>query len=86
MPTRTTTTFVTFQAPFRLTTLDSEQPAGTYRVETDEEQLEGLSFNAFHRTSMRLYLPADPAPGMTRQSVQIDPQELTRALATDASR
>ena len=86
MPTRTTTTFVTFQAPFRLTTLDSEQPAGTYRVETEEEKLEGLSFDAFHRTSTWLHLPADPAPGVTRQSVQIDSQELARLLAADAKR
>ncbi len=50
MPTRSTTTAVTFKAPFKLSSVDGEQPAGTYRVETDEEQVDGLSYSAFHRT------------------------------------
>ncbi len=85
MPTRSTTTAVTFKAPFKLSSVDGEQPAGTYRVETDEEQVDGLSFSAFHRTSTTLFLPADPKPGMTRESVQVDPQELAEALAADAA-
>jgi hypothetical protein len=85
MPTRSTTTAITFQAPFKLSSVEGEQPAGTYWIETDEEQIEGLSFNAFHRTLTTLFLPADPKPGMTRQSVQVDPQELAQALAADAA-
>lgn len=83
MPMRTIATTVTFKAPFRLSSIDDEQPAGTYRIETDEERIDGLSFNAFHRLSTTLFLPADPKPGMTRRSVKVDPQELAEALAAD---
>jgi hypothetical protein len=85
MSTRTTRTSVTFTAPFTLSSVEGVQPAGTYQVETDEQQIEGLSFNAFQRVSTTLYLPANPAPGATRRSVQVDPQELAEALAADAT-
>jgi len=85
MSTRTTHTLVTFRRSFALSSLDSPQPAGTYKLETDEEQIEGLSFNAFRRMSTILHLPADAAPGCTRQTVQVDPEELAGALAADAA-
>ena len=84
MATRTTQASVTFRRPFTLSVFDGPQPAGTYRVETDEEQIEGLSFDAFRRTSMMLHLPATPAPGVTRQVVPVDPQELAAAMLADA--
>ena len=83
MVTRTTRTLVTFRRPFTLSSLDGLQPAGTYRLEIDDEQIEGLSFSAFRRTAMMLHLPADPAPGATRQVVQVDSQELAQALLAD---
>jgi hypothetical protein len=85
MTTRTTHTQVTFRRPFTLSSLQAMQPAGTYSVETDEEQVDGLSFNAFRRLTTILHLPANPAPGATRQAVQIDAAELAGALAADAS-
>jgi len=85
MSTRTTRTSVTFRRPFRLSSVDGPQPAGTYRLETEEEQIEGLSFNAFRRMTTTLFLPADPAPGATRQIVQIDPEELAAMLLADAA-
>jgi len=84
MATRTTHATVTFRRPFTLSSLDGPQPAGTYRLETDEEQIEGLSFNAFRRTSVMLHLPANAAPGVTRQVVPVDPQEFADALLADA--
>ena len=84
MSPRTTHTLVTFRRPFALSALDGVQPAGTYELETDEEQIEGLSFNAFRRTSVMLHLPANVAPGVTRQVVPVDPQELADALLADA--
>jgi hypothetical protein len=83
MSTRTIQTTVTFTRPFTLSALDGPQPAGTYRLEAEEEQIEGLSFNAFRRTTMVLVLPADPAPGATRHVVQVDPRELSEALLSD---
>jgi hypothetical protein len=46
MITRTTQTQVTFRHPFRLAAVEGMQPAGTYRLVTDEEQIPGLSFVA----------------------------------------
>ena len=83
MTTRTTETTVTFRRPFTLAALDGAQPAGTYRVETDEERLEGLSFDAFQRVATMLHLPAMSAPGSRRQVITVDPAELTAALKAD---
>jgi hypothetical protein len=81
---RTTTKVVTFTRPFVLSGLDEVQSAGSYEVETDEELLESLSFQAYRRILTLIRLPARPAhPGMTR-SVSIDPAELDAALERDA--
>jgi hypothetical protein len=85
MSTRTTHTSVTFSRPFTLSSVDGLQPGGTYQLETDEEQIEGLSFNAFRRMTMTLHLPANPARGATRHVVQIDPKELAEALLADGA-
>ena len=85
MSTRTTETTVTFRRPFTLLALGDTQPAGTYRLVTEEEQIPGLSFTAFRRTATLLHLPADPAPGGTRQVVSVSPDELALALASDAA-
>jgi hypothetical protein len=84
MSIRTTDTTVTFRRSFTLTALEGAQPAGTYRLVTEEEQIPGLSFTAFRRTAL-LHLPADPVPGGTRQVVSISPDELAEALALDAA-
>jgi hypothetical protein len=83
MTTRTTETTVTFRRPFTLVALDVAQPAGTYRVETDEELLEGLSFDAFQRVATMLHLPAMSASGGRRQVITVDPAELAAALEAD---
>ena len=85
MSTRTTETTVTFRRPFTLAAVEGVQPAGTYRLVTDEEQIPGLSFVAFRRMTTMLHLPADPPPGCTCEVVNVDPAELAEALAADAS-
>jgi len=85
MSTRTTVTTVTFQRSFTLAALAGTQPAGTYRLVTEEEQIPGLSFTAFRRTATLLHLPADPVPGGTSQVVSVSPDELAEALASDAA-
>ena len=62
MSIRTTEKTVTFCRPFTLAALDGPQPAGTYHVVTEEEQIPDLSFVAFRRVATLLHLPADPAP------------------------
>jgi len=54
---RTTESTITFRRPFTLSALDKAQPAGTYRVVTEEEEIDGLSFVAFRRTATLLHLP-----------------------------
>jgi hypothetical protein len=81
---RSLETTVTFLNPFSLTAIDSEQPAGTYRLVTDEEEILGLSFLAFQRTATMLHLPAISAVGQTAQVYRIDPVELAAKLEADA--
>ncbi|CAN5673970.1 hypothetical protein BH11PSE3_BH11PSE3_48590 [soil metagenome] len=84
MSIRTTLTSVTFNRPFSLSMIDARQPAGTYQLVTEEEPIEGVSFAAYRRTATLLHLPASPAPGQTRQVVEVDPDELSAVLAMDA--
>ncbi len=84
MSIRTTDTTVTFRRPFSLSTVDGVQPAGTYEVSADDEQIAGLSFVAYARKTTLLYLPADAKSDATRQVVTVDRAELAAALEQDA--
>ena len=83
--TRSTETTVTFRRPFALAAIDGVQPAGTYRLVEEQEEIPGLSFVAFRRISTLLHVPANPAPGETCQVVPVLPDELAAALAADAA-
>ena len=81
---RTTETTVTFTHPFTLPPLDGPQPAGTYRLVTDEEEIQGISFLAFQRVATMLHLPAVSLPdGGHQRIVVIDPEEIAAALQAD---
>jgi hypothetical protein len=80
---RTTETMVTFRHPFVLAALEAAQPAGTYRVVTEEEQIPGLSFTAFRRTATMLHLPALSTTGGTHQVVELDPAEWAALVLAD---
>jgi hypothetical protein len=58
MTIRTTSKTITFNRPFCLKGVDRLLPAGDYRVVTDEELIEGLSFPAYHRISTVIFVPA----------------------------
>lgn len=83
MADRTTETEITFSHPFRLSALSNPQPAGTYRVVTDEEEISGLSFQAFRRTATLLQIPAIEFSRGSSQIILVDPIELTTALEKD---
>jgi hypothetical protein len=83
MPVRTTETTVTFKRPFTLPELERPQPAGTYRVVTDEEEISGLSFLAFRRVATMLRLPSVASSGGREEMIFIDANELLAALAAD---
>ena len=83
MTLRTTRTFVTFARPFWLDEVAELQSAGTYAVQTDEEQIEGLSFLAYRRVATTISLPLKAAPTGSFQVVTIDPAALEAALRRD---
>lgn len=80
MTTLTTKKTMTFVRPFKLTGMDSEQPAGRYVVETDEELLEGLSFPAYRRTATYLTLPRHDDGVISSEMIRVDPIELDAAV------
>jgi hypothetical protein len=84
MSERTTETTVTFKHPFILGSFDSAQPAGTYRLVIDEEEIIGLSFVAYRRTSTVLHAPASSTASRHQQAFPTDPGELEAALEADA--
>ena len=84
MPTRSIESTFHFSRPFRLTQFDRPQPAGSYQLITEEEQLEGLSFAAFQRVRTLLFLPANARPGRAREVVSVDPVEFAAAVVADA--
>lgn len=81
MAVRTLLKTVTFRRPFNLGDESRPLPAGTYRVETDEELLEGLSFAAYRRTSTLLYL--QPGRAGVTEVMTVEPDELEAALLRD---
>lgn len=84
MTTRTRAETVTFRHPFMLSGLDEMQPAGHYIVETEEELLEPLSFPARRRLATSIRLAGRPHSSELSRVLNIDPAELSAALATDA--
>ena len=83
MSTRSIERTLTFRRPFSLSAVDGPLPAGRYRVITEEDLLEGLSFAAWQRVRTLLFLPADSLPGKAHEVVPIDVNELEAALAAD---
>jgi hypothetical protein len=59
---RTTTKIVTFHKPFCLKGVDRLLPPADYRVVTDEELIDGVSFAAYRRLSTVIFVPAGPGP------------------------
>ena len=83
MTMRTTTKTVTFHRPFCLKGVDRLLPPADYRVVTDEELIEGLSFSAYRRVSTAMFVPAEA--GSAVEMVAIDPLNLEAALEQDAA-
>lgn len=80
---RDTTKTVTFKSSFRLKGLDGEYPAGTYEVQTSEERVSTVLFEAWRRTNTQLRIPALERDFGQTQYVTIHPGELDDALMQD---
>ncbi len=82
---RTTTTTAVFQLPFMLGTGEGPFPAGTYIIETEEELIPGLSFQAYRRIRTTMNVPIERGVHTALQALTIDPKELEKALELDAA-
>ncbi|MEX0953892.1 MAG: hypothetical protein WDZ83_01620 [Rhizobiaceae bacterium] len=83
MTIRTTQSVVRFSSAFLLPGIDAQQPAGEYRVDHDEELIEGISRLAWRRVGAFIHLPAIAVRSSTQQMVPIDPADLEVALQKD---
>jgi len=53
--------------------------AGDYRIVTDEELIEELSFPVYRRVATMIFVPAESSSASTVEMVTIDPQDLQAA-------
>ena len=83
MLTRSHEKILTFNKPFMLKGVDRELPAGSYRVTTDEELIEGLSFPAYRRVATMMFVHG--LNGSSVEMVTVDPAELQAAHERDAA-
>jgi hypothetical protein len=83
MSRRTQESTVTFRRPFTLKALDGSQPAGTYRLVVDEEEILGVSMHAYRRVATMLETPALGVRSGAVQSHLVDHADLAAALDTD---
>lgn len=84
MNTRSRESLVTFRRPFELKAWDEPLPPGTYRIVVDEMEASELSFLAYRRLATRIHLPAVGTVSASSYVVEIEPDDLDRAVAADA--
>jgi hypothetical protein len=83
MTIRTSSKTVSFARPFLLKGVDRILAAGDYRVVTDEELIEELSFPVYRRVATMIFVPADSQNASAVEMVTIDPHELRAAQDRD---
>lgn len=83
---RSSRDLITFHHPFTLSGIDTEQPAGTYMVLTEEDEIKGLSFMAWWRVATQIYLPAIGHETGQEQVITIDPKDLAEARRQDTQK
>ena len=82
---RTHAKSVVFSHPFLLKGIDRVLPPGDYRVVTDEELIEELSFPVYRRVSTMIFVPVQSHRASAVEMVAIDPQELQAAQDREAA-
>jgi hypothetical protein len=83
MAQRTTQAVVHFSAAFLLPGFDEPQPPGDYRVDHDEESIDGAAWLAWRRVGLFIHLPAIGRRKPRHEVVPVDPQDLDAALERD---
>jgi hypothetical protein len=85
MLTRTRSESVVFNHPFELKGVDRVLPSGHYRVVTDEELIEELSFPVYRRVATAIFVPAQSHRTSSIEMVAIDPLDLRAAQDRDGA-
>lgn len=91
MSTRTQERIVTFRHPFTLSNADRPLPCGTYRIVSEEESIEGLSFLAYRSTYRAIAVSLDahgvasavPGGSASEEMIPVSLEELDRVLELD---
>ena len=74
MTVRTRSPVVVFHHPFELKGVDRTLPAGEYRVMTDEQLIEELSFPVYRRVSTVIFAPGQSPNSSSIEMVTICPR------------
>ena len=82
MITRIRNALVVFSHPFALKGVDRILPSGEYKVITDEQLIEELSFPVYRRVSTMILVPGH-ARASILEMVTIDPHDLQAAQDRD---
>ena len=82
MNTRTRNALVAFNHSFELKGVDRTLPPGEYRVVTDEQLIEELSFPVYRRISTMIFVPGKSGDA-SMEMVTIDPHDLQAAQDRD---
>jgi hypothetical protein len=85
MTERTRSSTVVFRHPFLLAGIDRVLPPGGYKVVTDDELIEGLSFSAYRRIRTLMFVPARSHGGSSVEMLTIDPLDLQAAQDRDSA-
>jgi hypothetical protein len=85
MITRSHSKSVVFSRPFLLKGVDRVLPPGDYRVVTDEELIEGISFPVYRRVSTMIFVPSQSRHASSVEMITIDPADLRTALDRDTT-
>ena len=80
---RHTSLEITFRYVFTLKGLERPAPPGTYRVDIEEERIDGLSFLAYRRLATFIRLPMTGHGSGSAQSFLVDPKDLADAQDRD---
>ena len=85
MITRTRSESVVFGHPFDLKGVDRILPPGEYKVVTDEQLIEELSFPVYRRVATMIFVPGSPRSSSV-EMVTIEPRDLQAAQERDAAK
>lgn len=86
MTARTTDSTVRFVHPFTIEGVDRELPPGDYRIVTEEEPIEGLSFLAYRRISTAIVVPLTMQRSISPRADRFASVEIVRVMPADLAR